>query len=328
MDYLNQPLATSMDNQKEEKQYNQEDNNNDAEKQTTYDYLNNSLESAKNSFNETVNDFSSKDLYTSGKEFIESNTIVTKIVFLILILIFFLIFLNLGVFLIMYFTTPNKNPYLINGLINGNTQKTIIQDPKNSNAITVYRSNNQNDGIEFTWSVWLIRNSDNSNYVYNNIFNKGSSKYNTEGIAELGNGPGVYFYNQNNDMNNIKIIMDTVAENSTSNISEEVVVNNLPFKRWFHLAIRMENKIMDIYVNGVVVKRVAFENVPFQNYRNVLVNHNGGFDGNLSDLRYYSSALSVFQIMNVVNAGPNLRSSDDDNNTDYNYLSNNWYMNN
>ena len=350
MDYFNQPLADSLDDQKRKQDgstnndgtnpFGESDqsssslfgsNNTSSQpenNQTTMGYIQSSFESAKDSFNKTVEDISSKDLLTSGKEFIASNTIVTKLVFLVLILICFLILMNLGIFLIIYFSQPEKNPYLIDGVISGNRQKTILQDPKNSNSITIYRSNNQADGIEFTWSVWLLRNNTESNLVYNNIFNKGSSNYDSTGVAELGNGPGVYFYNSNNDHNNIKIIMDTVAANTTTNIKEEVEITNLPIARWFHLSIRMENKIMDVYVNGVVAKRVTFENVPFQNYRNVLVCQNGGFDGNLSDLRYFDTALSVFQIMNIVEAGPNLRSADDDNNTKYNYLATSWYMNN
>lgn len=339
MDYFNKPVAESINNQNNETQpvnppmenvdtskQNQDSNYSSAE--NTYNYVSETASNAKDSFNNTVNELSSKDLYTSGKEFINSNTIVTKLVFLILVLIFFIILMNLGVYLIVYFSSPDKNPYLIDGVINGNRQKTILQNPKNSNSITIQRSNNQNDGIEFTWSVWLLRNTTESNLLYNNIFNKGSSNYNSSGLAELGNAPGMYFYNVNSDENAIKIVMDTVAVNTTAAIKEEVIVSNLPLARWFNLVIRMENKIMDIYVNGVVTKRVAFENVPFQNYRNVLVCQNGGFDGNLSDLRYFNSALSVFQIMNIVEAGPNLRSADDDNNTKYNYLASSWYMNN
>ena len=339
MDYFNKPVAESINNQNNETQpvnppmenvdtskQNQDSNYSSAE--NTYNYVSETASNAKDSFNNTVNELSSKDLYTSGKEFINSNTIVTKLVFLILVLIFFIILMNLGVYLIVYFSSPDKNPYLIDGVINGNRQKTILQNPKYSNSITIQRSNNQNDGIEFTWSVWLLRNTTESNLLYNNIFNKGSSNYNSSGLAELGNAPGMYFYNVNSDENAIKIVMDTVAVNTTAAIKEEVIVSNLPLARWFNLVIRMENKIMDIYVNGVVTKRVAFENVPFQNYRNVLVCQNGGFDGNLSDLRYFNSALSVFQIMNIVEAGPNLRSADDDNNTKYNYLASSWYMNN
>jgi hypothetical protein len=345
MDYLNQPLATSINqnqnNTQPAAQPTQEGATAESTMNTASNYANsaytstaNAFESARTSFNSTINDMSSKNLAESGNEFINSNTIVTKIVFLILVLIVFLILMNLGIFLIMYFMTPNKNPYLIKGMISGNQSKTILQDPKNSNAITLYRSNNRSDGIEFTWSTWLLRSNNEGIYTYSHIFNKGSSDYDTSGngasgIANLGNAPGVYFYNSNEgnmrDYNNIKIIMDTVTSNTNGVVQEEVTVTNLPLGRWFHLAIRMENKIMDVYVNGTATKRVSFANVPFQNYRNVMVCQNGGFTGNMSDLRYFDSALSVFQIGNIVKKGPNTESANADENTKYNYLSSSWY---
>ena len=109
-------------------------------------------------------------------------------------------------------------------------------------------------------------------------------------------------------------------------MTEEVEIDDIPLRRWFHLAIRVENKIMDIYINGVVTKRVVFTKLPKQNYEGVYVNHNGGFDGALSDLRYFDSGLNVFQILNIVTAGPDLRSADDDKNKNYDYLANSWYM--
>ena len=328
MDYLNQPLATSMNNQNNAQPVATPAPDAAPTTGTTYDYIKNGVTSAKDSFNKTVEDISSKDVYTSGKEFIESNTIVTKLVFLILILIFFLMLMNLGIFLVIYFSTPDKNPFLVDGMIAGNRSKTIYQDPNNANAITLYRSNNQTDGIEFTWSVWLLRNELSASTNYENIFNKGSDDYTTSGNgkASLGNAPGVYFKNTGGTTNQLEIFMDTISDSGIQ-VEESETIDNLPLGRWFHLAIRMENKIMDVYVNGVVTKRVAFENVPFQNYRNVYVCNNGGFNGNLSDLRYFDNALSVFQIMNTVEAGPNTRSSDADRNTKFTYLSKKGYMN-
>lgn len=344
MDYLNQPLATSINqnqNQNQDQIQNTPITSNETAMNTATNYANaayestaNAMESARTSFNNTMNDMSTKNLAESGKEFINSNTIVTKVVFLILVLILFLVLMNLGIFLIMYFMMPDKNPYLVKGMISGNQSKTIQQDPKNSNSITLYRSNNQTDGIEFTWSVWLLRSTNEGIYNYSHVFNKGSTDYindtnNTQsGIATLGNAPGVYFENSMSSgsvENNLKILMDTVSSNSDGAIQEEVTVTNLPLGRWFHLAIRMENKIMDVYVNGTATKRVTFADVPFQNYRNVMICQNGGFAGNLSDLRYFDSALSVFQIGNIVKKGPNTESANADENTKYNYLSSSWY---
>lgn len=320
MDF-NKPFVERMDENKTE---NENTASNDEKSESTFS-------SISNSFSNTMNDLKSKDLSTATDEFVNSNTLVTKFVFIILVMIGFLILMNLGISLLLYFMLGDRNPYLVKGLINGNSQKTVFQDPNNSSSITVYRSNNENKGIELTWSLWLKRHDSNSTNELDHIFNKGSSiRDENSDESILGNGPGVYFLNDGvsgNNRNKIKIIMDTVVANTGGIVTKEVVINDLPFKKWFHLAIRIENKVMDVYVNGEIVKRESFEHVPKQNYGNVNICHNKGFSGNLSDLRYYSSALNVFQISNIVARGPNLKSNEDDNGT-YDYLANMWYVSN
>ena len=53
---------------------------------------------------------------------------------------------------------------------------------------------------------------------------------------------------------------------------------------------------LDIYINGTVSGRYNLSDVPFQNFYDVHVCQNNGFTGKLSNLRYYDSALNIFQI--------------------------------
>jgi hypothetical protein len=69
--------------------------------------------------------------------------------------------------------------------------------------------------------------------------------------------------------------------------------------------MRVENT-MDVYVNGTITSRTKFTAVPKQNYNDVQICQNGGFEGNLSNLRYFSHALSAFEINNIVKGGPSL----------------------
>lgn len=303
--------------------------------QNSLNNMSQSMNNARESFNKTVSEVSAQDIADAGKDFINSNSLVAKFVFLILILIVFMVLLNLGIYLILYFTKPDKQPYLIKGLVAGSSRKFIPQDPKTGTAVRIYRSNNENRGLEFTWSVWLKRNSlpndiqdqaISNTKEYEHIFSKGKFQPEVNGITTIGNSPGVYFKGNDPNINKILIRMDTVVNDTLTNHFEEVEIDDIPLRRWFHLAIRVENKIMDIYINGVVTKRVVFTKLPKQNYEGVYVNHNGGFDGALSDLRYFDSGLNVFQILNIVTAGPDLRSADDDKNKNYDYLANSWYM--
>ena len=96
------------------------------------------------------NQFSSSSNAT--KEFFESNSVIAKIAFLLLVLFVFSILLRLGIGLLGYFLGPDDSPKLIKGMVDASIQLTIPQDPEDSSAITISRSANATDGIEFTWS--------------------------------------------------------------------------------------------------------------------------------------------------------------------------------
>ena len=255
---------------------------------------------------------SNADLGSASSEFINSNSIISKFVFLILVLIVFIMLMNLGVYIISYFLRPDLSPYVVKGLINGNTAVRIPQDPKNSNSVTIYRSNNASKGIEFTWSVWLNINELPS--AESPVFNKGNDA--------TQKGPMMTLKRGTNDSGVISIYMDSVVatDNTTT---PTVTLTNIPLNRWFNVAIRMQNKIMDVYVNGTVAKRYVFTNVPKQNYGDVVI---GKFNGQLSDLRYFNTALNVFQINNITMAGPNLTTAYNQRDSKFDYLSNIWFQ--
>jgi hypothetical protein len=287
--------------------------------------ISNSINQLKTNVNSSVEGFSEQTEAGLGStsEFLKSNTIFAKFAFLLLAIIVFVLLVALGIFLIQYFLSPQNNPYLIKGLKNGNENAIFSQNPKEKQSIPILRSNNQNTGLEFTWSFWLYINDLNtSSTMYQHVFNKGDINYNTtNGIASVNNGPGVYIAPSSNTL---RIIMDSSLP-SDSNI---VDVSNVPIRNWFHVAIRLQNVIMDIYINGTIVSRYMLKNVPKQNYNDVNFAQNGGFIGQISNLRYYGYALNVFQINSIVSSGPNLTpyaNSTNQTNTNFGYISNSWY---
>jgi hypothetical protein len=301
--------------------------------------ITNSLEGIKSSVGNALNDFSSKGTLSASQEFLNSNSIIAKFVFLILILIAFMFLVSLGTSLIAYFYKPNRSPYLIRGMISGTTPITIPQDPNNSDSITIYRSNNRNNGIEFTWSVWLFINNINTtssmNEEYKHIFNKGNNTFITsgtdpdKGIASVNNAPGLYLSSKSNKL---RVIMDQVIINAEPNVPnrEYIDIENIPINKWVNVIIRLKNNLIDVYINGTVSATKQTTHVPKQNYNNVNICQNNGFAGYLSDLRYFDHDLNVFEINNIVLAGPNTNASSSASNptslTGFPYyLSNMWY---
>jgi len=285
------------------------------------------IDDVKNVVSKSLNDFSSRNNINASTEYLQSNSIVAKFVFLILVMIMFVILINLGMSLLSYFTRPSNSPYLIYGVLEGSTALVIPQDPSNKDSIVISRSNNQSTGIEFSWSLWLIVNDNNNGGKYQNIFNKGDSYYGSDGISTVNNGPGLYLQSLKNNENSLHLVMDTVDKSVPQSITH---IKGLPFNKWFNVTIRLENKILDVYVNGTISNRQNIQFVPKQNYNDVNICQNGGFKGQLSNLRYFNYALSAFEINNIVMRGPrrvlsklNQSSSND---SPY-FLSNSWYTN-
>lgn len=301
----------------------------------------NAVEQAKISFNNSVAGFSQQAQAgaTASQDFLQSNTIIAKFAFLILIIIAFVILMALGIYLINYFSSPPTNPYLIYGMVSGSDSLIIPGDPKKSGGVLIPRSNNESTGLEFTWSCWLYINGlGTGTPTYQHIFNKGNTNYGTDGLATVNNSPGVYLKTDSVSEPGTKfaellIMMDT---NNTSpntgnnNSNSQISIDNIPIKKWVHIALRMENTIMDVYVNGIVSNRLILTSVPKQNYNDVNVSQHGGFNGNLSNLRYYSYALNAFEINNIVYTGPTTTTAGTgpaSSKSGTTYLSSNWYTN-
>jgi len=265
--------------------------------------------------------------YSGGDDFNDTNAMILKFSFLLLVLLIFIFSVYLGVLLVGYLLQPRSVTYVISGINEGGHYQKITQDPNDISSKTIWRSNNRDHGIEFTWSVWLyVDNLSGKKDVYQCVFNKGGNgTYDpnayTPGSA-INNAPGVYI---DPKTNTLRILMDIIGNNSTQTGPSYVNIDNFPLKKWFHVAIRLENTLLDVYINGTIAGRLQLPNVPNQNYDDIFVCPNGGFSGRISNLVYMSYAANIYQIQNLVAAGPNMTSTQSSNNYSNNYLSNVWY---
>ena len=124
--------------------------------------------------NDTFKSFSTNTGNSGSGSFLESNSLVAKFAFLLLVIFAFIILLRLGISLISYLFKPNDSPHLIDGMVDAKQMIIFPQDPSNNDAVTIYRSVNESQGVEFTWSVWIF--IDNLQYLegqYKHIFYKG-----------------------------------------------------------------------------------------------------------------------------------------------------------
>lgn len=269
--------------------------------------------------------FSSQKYLEGTKEFLQSNSIVAKFAFLLLVLILFILALRLGTSLLAWIFSPKSNPILIDGMIDSKHMMRIPQNPGSTGAIPIQRSVNKKEGLEFTWSVWMY--IDDLTYrenEYRHVFHKGNDNINLTnvpiGMNQPNNGPGLYIAPSTN---NLVVVMNTFNK-----INEEVVIEDIPINKWINVIIRVsyQNRL-DVYINGRLARRHILNSVPKQNYGDVFVSMNGGFSGHTSSLRYFTNAIGTNEIQSIVNDGPNMTPVDKDLiNSKPRYLSLRWFF--
>jgi len=291
------------------------------------DAINSSISDKLKEGQESISNASSKikEKFKPLFDFMDSNSLVAKFSFLLIVIFAFIILLGFIVNIISYFLENNRHQKIINGMIDASSTTLVIpQDPSVSGAKTIYRSINQLAGIEFTWSVWIYINSisNNSTYEYQHIFSKGNYGPKTLGINDPNNAPGLYINTSNK--NELTVIMDTY-----SNPYNVIDVPNIPMNKWVNVMMICHNTTIDVYINGVITKSGELNGIPKQNYGDVYVALNNGFDGYISNLWYYSYALGTVAIEDLVKRGPNTKMTGNNqglNEKQMDYLSLRWYF--
>ena len=205
------------------------------------------------------NNFANSRYVQGPKEFLDGNSLVSKLAFLVFVLIVFVVLLRLGSEVLGWLFSPSPSPHLLDGMIDAKHLVVYPQDPSVKGSVPILRSNNQEDGLEFTWSVWIyIEDLEYKKDEYKHIFHKGtmdsllqqSSAAKTGNVAPgmsfPNNAPGLYIAPNTNDL--------VVVMNTFENPNETVIVPDIPINKWVNVIIRA-TPTLDVYINGTIIKR-------------------------------------------------------------------------
>lgn len=306
--------------------------------------ISNSVTNVGSDIGNMFDSFKSNKYVAGSSDFLQSNSLVAKFAFLILIIILFIIFLKIGTIILEYIFSPSPDPILINGTVRANTYHKIPQNPGLTGAIPILRSNDSEQGLVFTWSTWLyidkisgttsktkgtsITDTSGSSNVnpnnYDIIFAKGNIS-NSNNNSNSNVMPGLYLSNTTNQL----LLTMNVFKNTTNNqTTKNIYIPNIPVNKWLNIIIRVSNQyVLDIFINGKLSKRTILPGLPKQNYEDVYVG-GGNLQGLISSLRYFNYAIGMNEIQYIINAGPNLNMIGKDlSGSMPRYLSLRWFFN-
>jgi len=250
--------------------------------------------------------YSNKKFLKGTRDFLESNSLVAKIAFLIIVIFIFIILLRLGMSVLNSLYTHSNDPVLVKGTVEGNKLVVIPQDPNLPGSIPILRSANQSDGLAFTWSTWIWvqtppinRNTGGHSNRYSHIFSKGNDQVTKHGMATPNNAPGLYLGPNYRDL--------VIVMNTFNKLNEEIIIPDIPIEKWVNVIIRCRQHRLDVFINGMLTKSHVLKDVPKQNYDNVYIGLDGGFAGQLSLLQYFAYDIGTNKIQDIVDKGPDLK---------------------
>ena len=220
----------------------------------------------------------------------DKSTLMNILKIALVFLIFVALFYVARYLFMSYQESLYNSPYLLEGIKNGKNALVISQNPENPSYIPIVRSQNK-EGIQFTYDFWLmVEDFGYKSGEWKHVFHKGNAE------SYPNRAPGVWLHPNTNA---IRIYMNT-----QSNILEYVDIENIPGRKWLHMSIVLDDKDLDVYVNGYLKVRKVLSSVPKQNNGDFWVNMFGGFEGNIARIRYYSRAITTDEILANVRKGP------------------------
>lgn len=177
------------------------------------------------------------------------------------------------------------------------TIQSSITDGKTSfqSNTALPRSLNQKEGVTFSYTCWV--RIDDFAYKYGTpkvVFTKGSTDLSTMCPAVFIDGTS----------NSLIVKLDTYGG------TEVIPISNIPAKKWLHFALAIDQDSVDIYVNGILHTHHSISHLPKQNNESVHIGVNGGFEGKIADLQYYSYFINPQQVKSSMANPPKSDPSD------------------
>jgi len=178
--------------------------------------------------------------------------------------------------------------YILSWLFN--TSKTLSNMTDAKTALVIPSTSLPNSGsVNYSYSIWI--------YI-----DDWSYQYGKEKIIFLRGSLGSVFTPSLSLMptdNSAVITMSTTEE------PFECIVPNIPIQKWTNLIITLNNKSLDSYVNGKLVKTCVLPSVPVVNPdASIYLTPDGGFSGYTSRFQYWNTPMNPQQAWNVYKKGP------------------------
>jgi hypothetical protein len=262
------------------------DNNTNSKKNAFFDMIINLIFYVPCLFSGAIDSISRSGVQTGPSYFTrEKNSFVMLFVVILLILLYIF------------------GPFLYNKL-NLQGGELLVNKPVNTNkeySLGTYEELNGSDTFDYQYAIssWIYINSDAPNT--SDAYNKYTS------ILNFGGKPNVLY---NGKTNSLMVTMEQKdLQKTTSNKLTEFddngnrilyINNNVLLQKWNNLIINYSGGILDIFLNGELVKS-DIGVVPYYTLDNLKIGEDNGINGGICNVVYFKKALTALNIYFLYN---------------------------
>lgn len=140
-------------------------------------------------------------------------------------------------------------------------------------------------GLSFSTSLWIYVKDWNYRFMQEKtIFNRGGFK------LLLGNR-----------MNDLYLEMPIL----NSNVPARILRKDIPLQKWIHIVVTLENRHLDLWLNGKLYNARHLKNLPkILENNDTIFCENDGYSGYLSRVYHYEEPLTKYEIIRLFKSGP------------------------
>lgn len=148
----------------------------------------------------------------------------------------------------------------------------------------------------YTFSIWFYINEWNYRYGEKKVIFQRNDVNNDP-------APSVYLDPTTNNLHVSLATYNTSDKSSSTNVSV-CSIDNVPIQAWSNLIITLNNRALDMYLNGKLVRTCVMPGVPRMNPSSaVVLCPNGGFSGYISNFKYIANAINPTEAYNIYKDG-------------------------
>jgi len=230
------------------------------------------------------------NLTKKGMEEYNKQSPAMKIVFFIVIILFIILVIYVVYLAVVAAKAVDKNtPVIVNDVIDAYVSRPAFNLP----TVTT--------GMTHTFSTWIYVKDWNYKFgQYKNILWKGNPST-TSTATSTGNihSPSLWLSPLTNSL---KVVTSTSASSGV----ESCDIQNIPLMTWVNIVYVLNNRTVDIYINGQLERSCALQGIPNITSDPVYITSGSpaGYYGKIGKTQYFTTALLPNEVANIYQQGP------------------------